>query len=152
MFKFYSKTQILYQISDKLKSLDDFLRLSPDEFDRESCDYWYDEYLEDPEYQERGYICNSKDKEFFYSAFYLMEIRPECNFLCLVEVDDSLYFVFSRMGLINLKSHLYKRREKLLLEVSGLTQLLPFLDDDATYESGYVPFSAILEHFVPYPF
>ena len=137
MYKIYSKSEILDKISDKVKSVEDLSKLSRGEFDRECCDYWYDEYLNDSEYRNRGYITNSTDIEFFISAFYLMECRKECKYLVLVEVEDSLYFIFDPRGLTHLQELLEQRREELLRKVSGLTTLLPQFDDDNVFEEGY---------------
>ena len=43
MFKLYKKADILEKISDKVKTVDDLLNLPLSEFDRECCDYWFNE-------------------------------------------------------------------------------------------------------------
>lgn len=45
MFKLYKKADILEKISDKVKTVDDLLNLPLSEFDRECCDYWFNDYL-----------------------------------------------------------------------------------------------------------
>lgn len=79
MFKLYKKADILEKISDKVKTVDDLLNLPLTEFDRECCDYWFNDYLGSKEYRDRGYYVVCPDKEFFYDAFYLMECRKECK-------------------------------------------------------------------------
>lgn len=94
MFKLYKKADILEKISDKVKTVDDLLNLPLSEFDRECCDYWFNDYLDSKEYRDRGYYVVCPDKEFFYDAFYLMECRKECKFLVLIEFGEILYFIF----------------------------------------------------------
>ena len=55
MFKLYKKADILEKISDKVKTVDDLLNLPLTEFDRECCDYWFNDYLGSKEYRDRGY-------------------------------------------------------------------------------------------------
>lgn len=68
MFKLYKKADILEKISDKVKTVDDLLNLPLSEFDRECCDYWFNDYLDSKEYRDRGYYVVCPDKEFFYDA------------------------------------------------------------------------------------
>ena len=44
MFKLYKKADILQKISDKVKTVEDLFNLPLSEFDRECCDYWFNEY------------------------------------------------------------------------------------------------------------
>lgn len=127
MFKLYKKADILEKISDKVKTVDDLFNLPLSEFDRECCDYWFNDYLGSKEYLDRGYFHVSPDKEFFYEAFYLMECRKECKFLVLIEFGESLYFIFDPVGFSTLESFLTNKREDLLREVADLTAFLPFL-------------------------
>lgn len=127
MFKLYKKADILEKISDKVKTVDDLLNLPYSEFDRVFCDCWFNEYLEDEEYLNRGYYVACLDKEFFYEAFYLMECRKECQFLVLIEFGESLYFIFDPVGFSTLESYFTNKREDLLREVADLTAFLPFL-------------------------
>lgn len=90
MFKLYKKADILEKISDKVKTVDDLLNLPLSEFDRECCDYWFNDYLDSKEYRDRGYYVVCPDKEFFYDAFYLMECRKECKFLEKLETENNL--------------------------------------------------------------
>lgn len=126
MFKLYQKADILEKISDKVKTVDDLLNLPHSEFDREFCDYWFNRYLEDDEYLNRGYYV-FPDKEFYYEAFYLMECRKECKFLVLIEFGEILYFIFDPVGFSTLESYFTNKREDLLREVADLTAFLPFL-------------------------
>lgn len=64
MFKLYKKADILEKISDKVKTVDDLLNLPLSEFDRECCDYWFNDYLDSKEYRDRGYYVVCPDKEF----------------------------------------------------------------------------------------
>lgn len=127
MFKLYKKADILEKISDKVKTVEDLLNLPLSEFDRECCDYWFNDYLDDEEYLNRGYYVNSTDKEYFYEAFYLMECRKECKFLVLIEFGERLYFIFDSVGFSTLESSLTNYREDLLREVADLTNFIPFL-------------------------
>lgn len=125
MFKIYKKADILEKISDKVKTVDDFLHSSY--FDRESFEYWLNTYLD--VYQDRGY--DDFDFEFFdvrlfYYAFYLMECRDCCN-LVLIEFGDMMYFIFDSCGFSTLESKFRNEREELLRKVSDLTNLLPVL-------------------------
>ena len=106
MFKLYKKADILEKISDKVKTVDDLLNLPLCEFDRECCDYWFNDYLDSKEYRDRGYYVVCPDKEFFYDAFYLMECRKECKFLVLIEFGEILYFIFDPVGFSTLESFL----------------------------------------------
>lgn len=126
MFKLYKKADILEKISDKVKTVDDLLNLPLSEFDRECCDFWFNDYLDSKEYLDRGYFHVSPDKEFFYEAFYLMECRKECKFLVLIEFGESLYFIFDPVGFSTLESFLTNKREDLLREVADLTAFLPY--------------------------
>lgn len=127
MFKLYKKADILEKISDKVKTVDDLLNLPLSEFDRELCDYWFNEYLDDEEYLNRGYYGDFSDKGCFYDAFYLMECRKECKFLVLIEFGECLFFIFDPVGFSTLESYFTNKREDLLREVADLTSFLPFL-------------------------
>lgn len=56
MFKLYKKADILEKISDKVKTVDDLFNLPLSEFDRECCDYWFNDYLDSKEYLDQGYF------------------------------------------------------------------------------------------------
>ncbi len=130
MFKLYKKADILEKISDKVKTVDDLFNLPLSEFDRECCDYWFNDYLDSKEYLDQGYFhvwSLEHFKEYFYEAFYLMECRKECKFLVLIEFGESLYFIFDPVGFSTLESFLTNKREDLLREVADLTAFLPFL-------------------------
>lgn len=122
--KFYSYEDICEKISDKVKSVEDLYNLPVTEFEREGCDCWYDDFLEDPEYQGRQYFVSGNCMEDFYSAYYLINCRPECDYLVLLEYDGCLYFVFSSVGVANLANRFYGKLEELLRRLCELTDCL----------------------------
>lgn len=127
--KIYSYEDICEKISDKVKSVEDLLSLPVTDFEREGCDLWFDDYLHDSEYQERQYLVGVNCMEDFYSAYYLINCRRnEFDFLALLEYDDSLFFVFSFVGIANLTDKFLRKREELLRNVNELTDCLVGLE------------------------
>lgn len=121
------KFLLVCSINVHLMNVYDLLNLPLSEFDRECCDFWFNDYLDSKEYLDRGYFHVCPYKEIFYEAFYLMECRKECKFLVLIEFGESLYFIFDPVGFSTLESFLTNKREDLLREVADLTAFLPFL-------------------------
>ena len=124
--KIYFYKDICEKISDKVKSVEDLFNLPVTEFDREGCDLWFDDYLS--EYQERRYLVDDNCMESFYSAYYLVNVRPECDFLVLLEYDKSLFFVLSFVGIAKLTDKFLREREMLLRKVNELTDCLVGLE------------------------
>lgn len=127
MFKVYKKSDILEKISDRVKTVDDFLRLPGSLFDRESFEHWLNIYLDD--YQDQGY--DDFDFEFFdvrlfYYAFFLMELHGFSD-LVLIEYGERMYFIYDSVGFATLESKFRNDREDLLCKVADLTNLLPVL-------------------------
>lgn len=128
MFKVYKKADILEKISDKVKTVDDLLHLPRSEWDRELCDFWFNDMINDEYYQTRGYnVFYSLDMNSFFDAFYLMECCDRCKFLVLIEFGERLYFVFDSCGFATLENDIRNEREELLRKVADLTNLLPVL-------------------------
>lgn len=94
MFKLYKKADILEKISDKVKTVDDLLNLPLSEFDRECCDYWFNDYLDSKEYRDRGYyekletennLCASRDIRLVAILKQLLEGLVSCEDVQIVE-------------------------------------------------------------------
>ena len=127
--KIYRRSDILEKISHKVKTVEDLYNLPVSDFDPDACDCWYDEYLHDSEYQARQFIVNSNCLEMFFSAFYLMEVRPECHYLVLLEFDDCLYFIFSPTGAALVKDIFTSRRDDHLRLVCDMTYCIDGLEN-----------------------
>lgn len=83
MFKLYKKADILEKISDKVKTVDDLLNLPLSEFDRECCDYWFNDYLEKLETENN--LCASRDIRLVAILKQQLEGLVSCEDVQIVE-------------------------------------------------------------------
>ena len=130
MTKIFEKADILEKISDKVKTVDDLFKLPISEFDRELCDFWFNDSLNYEENLERGYLVidnYSNDIEYFYDAFYLMECCERCKHLVLLEFGERLYFIFDPVAFSIIEDDLLREREELLRDVCEITNALPVI-------------------------
>lgn len=83
MFKLYKKADILEKISDKVKTVDDLFNLPLSEFDRECCDYWFNDYLEKLETENN--LCASRDIRLVAILKQQLEGLLSCEDVQIVE-------------------------------------------------------------------
>lgn len=85
MFKLYKKADILEKISDKVKTVDDLLNLPLSEFDRECCDYWFNDYLDSEKLETENNLCASRDIRLVAILKQQLEGLVSCEDVQIVE-------------------------------------------------------------------